>query len=88
MTATGDPGASLCRGKLLLRCWAFANDCTNGDTADIKFVKFNAKIAKSLFNFIFNGLLSLLNPSNERCHDMKNYSDFHIVFTRLLVLRH
>ena len=34
-------GSSLCWGKLLLRCWAFAwlNDCTNGDEADVAFVQ-------------------------------------------------
>ena len=38
---SGEPGASSCRDKLSLRCWAFAwlNDCANGDEADVTFVQ-------------------------------------------------
>ena len=38
---SGEPSASSCRGKLSLRCWAFAwlNDCTNGDEANFTFVQ-------------------------------------------------
>ena len=38
---SGEPSALSCRGKLLLRCWAFAwqNDCANGDEADFMFVQ-------------------------------------------------
>ena len=66
---SGGPGASSCRGKLSLRCWAFAwlNDCANGDEADVNtFVQTRKSQNLYLLNFFWK--YSAIKSSNTKLY--------------------